>query len=235
MTPVYCLIVDDEELARTLLANYTARIPWLELVGSVSNPVEASEVLREKQVDLMFLDIQMPEINGLAFLRSLSKKPGVIFTTAYPEYALEGFNLDACDYLLKPFGFDRFLQAVNKALAIIGGGEKAHPVSASEEAKDFIMIRSEHKIHRIRYSDILYIQSMREYAAFYTTHGRILSLTSLKSLEESLPARQFLRIHKSYIIGINHVDTLEGNMVHIGQAALPVGASYRDQLLAFFS
>ena len=233
MNPIKCLIVDDEELARTLLMNYTGRLPWMEVRGAVSNPLEAMEILRREPVDLLFLDIQMPELSGIAFLKSLSARPAVVFTTAYPEYALEGFNLDVVDYLLKPFSFERFLQAVNKV-------RNTMPATASGsteqgEERDFIMVKSEHKIHRIRYEEILFIQSMREYAAFHTAKGRILSLSSLKSLEESLPPERFMRIHKSYIIPLDRVDTLEGNMVVLAGEKIPVGASYREKLAGYFS
>ena len=235
MKELSCLIVDDEELARTLLGNYVKRLPYLNLVGKCSNPIEALQLLQQQSVDLIFLDIQMPEMIGTDFLKSLSLKPMVVFTTAYAEYALEGYELDVVDYLLKPFPFERFLKAVNKAsdLAKLKAQETSNPILSKKEAinKDYILVRSEHKLHRISHDDILYIQSMREYVAYYTRNGRILSLGSLKKLEVDLPQDLFLRIHKSYIISKAKATILEGNMVHIGEEKIPIGASYREAVL----
>ena len=228
--------MDDEELARTLLENYINRLPYLKLVGTCSNPIEALQLLQNQSVDLIFLDIQMPEMIGTDFLKSLSHKPMVVFTTAYAEYALEGFELDVVDYLLKPFPFERFLKAVNKASDLSkmknqGGSASIISSEGSNLAKNYILVKSEHKVHRIAYGDIRYIQSMREYVAYHTPKGRILSLGSLKKLEVDLPQSRFLRIHKSYIISKEKVATLEGNVVHIGEEKIPIGASYREKVL----
>lgn len=240
MPNIRCLVVDDEELARALLGNYIGRLPHLQLAASCANPLEALAVLQQQPVDLLFLDIQMPELTGIEFLRTLPRKPVVIFTTAYAEYALEGYALDVTDYLLKPFSFERFLQAVNKAIALIQAKPanpptispaSAPPPETHEPAKDYILVKADHKVHRLRYDDILYIQSMREYAAFYTSSGRILSLNALKTLEETLPPERFIRIHKSYIVAIAKIDALEGNMVQVGKEKLPVGANYREELV----
>lgn len=236
MNEISCLIVDDEELARTLLENYTNRLPYLNVVGKCGNPIEALEVLQSTSVDLMFLDIQMPEMIGTEFLKILSQKPMVIFTTAYTEYALESYELNVVDYLLKPFSFERFVQAVNKAndLMKLKRGEIKTATSPTEETsivEKYILVKSEHKIHRILFKDIRYIQSMREYVAYYTPTGRILSLGSLKGLEIELPENQFMRVHKSYIVAKGKVTTLEGNMVHIGKEKIPIGASYRERVL----
>ncbi len=236
MNELTCLIVDDEELARTLLETYIARLPYLKLEGQCSIPIEALQLLQHQSVDLIFLDIQMPEMIGTDFLKSLSQKPMVVFTTAYSEYALAGYELNIVDYLLKPFPFERFLQAVNKAsdLAKLKRKEDSPATITSQlasNAKQYILVKSEHKVHRISFEDIQYIQSMREYVAYYTPKGRILSLGSLKKLEQELPKDQFLRIHKSYIISKYKVSTLEGNMVHIGEERIPIGASYRANVL----
>ncbi len=239
MNALRCLIVDDEELARTLLQNYISRLPNLELVGQCKNPLEAIKVLGEQPVDLLFLDIQMPELTGIEFLKTLSQKPLVIFTTAYSQYALEGYTLDVVDYLLKPFSFERFVQAVNKASELYrlrqqaGTPPSIPSISAPEVPdKDYLLVKSDHKIHRLLFSEILYIQSMREYVAYYTSHGRILSLGSLKALEEELPDTHFIRIHKSYMVAKAKVATLEGNMVHIGKEKIPIGANYKERVLA---
>ena len=235
MNELACIIVDDEELARVLLENYISRLPYLKLVGKCSNPIEALQFLQDQTIDLIFLDIQMPEMIGTDFLKSLSQKPMVVFTTAYAEYALEGYELNVIDYLLKPFPFERFLKAVNKAsdLAKLKSKDVSNLTSPEKQIieRDYILVKSEHKVHRIHHKDILYIQSMREYVAYNTPKGRILSLGSLKKLEVDLPQEQFLRIHKSYIISKAKASVLEGNMVHIGKEKIPIGASYRKEVL----
>ena len=224
---IRCLVVDDEELARALLQNYIARLPHLELAGACKNPLEAMAFMQQNQVELLLLDIQMPELSGTEFLRTLPQRPLVIFTTAYPDYALEGYELDVVDYLLKPFGFERFMQAVSKV------SERLKSKSTTETEKDFILVKSEHRLHRLRYDEIVYIEGMREYVAFHTHAGaRILSLRSLKQLEADLPADKFIRLHKSYIAAVASITALEGNQVLVAGQKLPLGASYRDALLA---
>jgi DNA-binding LytR/AlgR family response regulator len=236
MKAINCLVVDDEELARALLENYISRIPHLELVGKCKDPIEAMAVLREHLVDVIFLDIQMPELTGVEFLKTLTKKPAVIFTTAYPQYAVESYSFDAVDYLLKPFSFERFFQSINKLTDLLrlqtasANNQPQQLVVTENTTPDHILVKSEHKIHRMRFDDILFIQSMREYVAYYTPTGRILSLNSLKSLEEELPKDRFIRIHKSYIVAIHKIDVLEGNIIHIGKEKLPIGANYRDSV-----
>lgn len=236
MKPIKCLIVDDEELARTLLETYARRVPFLEIAGKAKNPLEALSLLNNREVDLIFLDIQMPELTGIEFMRTMNKKPLVIFTTAYPEYALEGYELDVVDYLLKPFSFERFVQAVNKTADRLKPKTGDTPPPAAEilstpSKRNHLTLKSEHKLHRIPLEDILYIQSMREYIAVYTPAGRILSLGSLKNLEEELPAGQFIRIHKSYMVALDKASTLEGNMLYVGKEKLPVGSSYKEGLV----
>ncbi len=229
MSAIRCLVVDDEELARTLLENYIGRMPNLELVDKCKDTMEALQVLQNQAVDLLFLDIQMPGLTGVEFLRTLKNRPVVVFTTAYPDYAIEGYSLDVTDYLLKPFGFERFVQAVVKAVEMIKLKNTATAATPSD--KEYLLVKSEHKIHRLKFDDIFFIQGMREYVAFHTPGGRILSLLSLKSLEDELPADRFIRIHKSYLVAIDKIETLEGNMVNIGKEKLPIGASYKDELL----
>ena len=234
MTTLKCLIVDDEELARDLLEKFIQKLPHLEVVGKCENPLVAMKVLQEEQVDILFLDIQMPELTGVEFLKVLAKKPVVIFTTAYPSYALEGYQLDVTDYLLKPFSFERFVQAVNKATEMVRL-KSGRPETADlerEVAKDYILVNADHKVIKIKYTDIRYIESMREYVAYHThSQGRILSLMSLKKLETELPSNQFLRIHKSYIVNSEQVTALEGNRVYIGKDKIPIGASYKEAIV----
>ncbi len=229
---IRCLIVDDEELARNLLQNFIERLPHLEVAGQCKNPLDAMALLQHNDVDLVFLDIQMPGLTGVEFLRSMKISPLVIFTTAYPEFALEGYSLDVVDYLLKPFSFERFVQAVNKASALLN--TKQLPPSSSptqNSGMDYLLVKADYKLHRIKLDDILYIEGMREYVAYHTPNGRLLALQSLKSLEQELPPDRFIRIHKSYIVPIHKIDALEGNMLLLGKVKLPVGASYREELM----
>ncbi len=238
MKKMNCLIVDDEELARNLVENYVNRLPHLSVVGKCTNPLEAIEVLQEQPVDLIFLDIQMPELTGVEFLKTLPKKPLVIFTTAYKEYALQGYELNVVDYLLKPFRFERFLQAVNKATKLKSLEDRDAPLVADSpppdehEEKDYILVKSEFKVLRIFYNDISFIESMKEYVAYHTPEGRTLSLGSLKKLEEDLPADKFMRVHKSYIVNKTRVSALEGKYIHVGKVKVPIGTSYRERVLA---
>ena len=230
-----CIIVDDEALARKLLETYIKQIPNLELVAMCKNPMEAADILQREQIDLMFLDIQMPQISGVSFLKSLTQKPYVIFTTAYESYALEGYALNIVDYLLKPFGFERFFQAVNKVFERMKNIPPMirEDVEAIEKTqKDYILVKSEHRVHRIKFKDIDYIQSMQAYVSFYCNGERIMSLNTMKRLEVELPKNQFIRVHKSYIIAIDKVEVLEGNQVVIGTQKIPIGASYREAVMA---
>lgn len=233
MRTINCLIVDDEELARNLIENYIQRLPYLKIVAKCSNPIEAMQILQYERVDLLFLDVQMPELTGIELLRSLNPRPLVVLTTAYKEYAFEGYELDVIDYLLKPFRFERFLQAVNKASKLLKKEplvqEKSVPTPSDD--KDYILVKSDFKVFRIFYADIHYIESMKEYVAYHTNNGRILSLGSLKKLETLLPASQFMRIHKSYIVAKSKVAALEGNLVHIANKKLPIGTSYREKVM----
>jgi len=230
---IRCLIVDDEELARTLLLNYIGRLPNLEVVASCANPIEAMSILQQQNINLLFLDIQMPELTGIEFLSTLTHKPLVILTTAYSEFALDGYALNVTDYLLKPFSFERFLQAVNKAANFLQArpGGNLVPKELETPTRDHILVKADHKVHRLKLDDIRYIQSMREYVAYHTPAGRLLSLNSLKNLEEELPPERFIRIHKSYIVAIDKIDTLEGNLVHVGKEKLPIGANYRESVV----
>ncbi len=238
MNKINCLVVDDEELARDLVENYINRLSHLNIVAKCSDPLEAMQALQEYKIDLIFLDIQMPNLTGIEFLKTLPNKPHIIFTTAYKEYALEGYELDVVDYLLKPFRFERFLQAVNKVSALIKKEtpqvivSESKPIEPNEESeKDFILVKSDFKVFRIFHKDIIYIESMKEYVAYHTKDQRTLSLGSLKKLEKELPNSQFIRIHKSYIANITHVNVLEGNMIHIHDKKLPIGASYKDAVM----
>lgn len=234
------LIVDDEYHARKLLSEYVSKLAFLELVGMSSNVFEAMNILRSEKVDILLLDIQMPEITGLEFARSLKNPPFVIFITAYSEYAVESYELDVIDYLLKPIAFSRFLQAINKIIERKGtvvtqnlsvSGTRA--LSDKTEA-DSIIVKSGYKLYKINYADLLYVEGQREYVSFHTTKQRITTLFSLKDLEEKLPADLFIRIHKSYIVSIKHIELIEKNILHIAGKKLSIGGNYKESLMRVF-
>jgi len=227
-----CLVVDDEQLARELLGEYISKVPFLDLKGLVKNPIEVTEILEKEAIDIIFLDIQMPDLTGIELLKTMTHKPVVIFTTAYSEYAIEGYELDVLDYLVKPFSFERFLKAVNKALDIVKLKQNAGSPASDPE---YISINADHKIYRVRIDEILYIEGLREYVSYYTPGKRIITLASLKNLEETLPDNKFIRIHKSYIVPIDKVIALEGNMLDIGVKKIPIGRSYREKVYKIFS
>jgi len=224
-----CLIVDDEQLARQLLEEFVSKVPMLELKGMCKNPLEAMEILKEENIDILFLDIQMPELTGVEFVKTLVHKPAIIFTTAYSEYALEGYQLDILDYLVKPFPFDRFIKAVNKATEFID--LKRNSSNAKTGDSDYLLLHADHKIYKVNLDDIEYIEGLKEYVSYYTKEKRIIVLQSLKSIEESLPPKRFIRVHRSYIVPIEKIKTLDGNQVQIGGKLIPIGRSYKDDVL----
>ncbi|MBB6462881.1 LytR/AlgR family response regulator transcription factor [Flammeovirga kamogawensis] len=236
------IIVDDEHLARSLIADYVSKVPYLELLGTFKNAIEAMAFLQSHTIDLMFLDIQMPNLSGIEFVESMgSNKPMIVFTTAYSEYAIKGFELNAFDYLLKPVTFPRFLQTINKVgkqfeLLTTSKGEVQHslPVQNINTKNGSITIKADYKLYRIKFEDLLYMEGQKEYVAFHTSQKSILTLTSLKKLENDLPSEKFIRIHKSYIVNINAIETLEGNILGVNGVELPVGLSYRADLLKIF-
>jgi two-component system, LytTR family, response regulator len=232
-----CLIVDDEPLARNLLTEYVKKVPFLQLLDACASPMAAIEVLRNQPVDLLFLDIQMPEITGISLLKILQKKPLVILTTAYSEYALEGYELDVVDYLMKPITLDRFLRAVDKASQRLSGSAT---VSAPlpervpvEHTPPFIFVKDGTKLLKVNLKDILYVEGLKDYVAIYTRNQKIVSLQRLKSLETQLPADRFIRIHHSYIISLEAIDTIYKEKVQIGHTFIPISDSYRKPFKDF--
>jgi DNA-binding LytR/AlgR family response regulator len=226
------LIVDDEPLAQDVLETHILRMPELNLVAKCSNTMEANAALEEYSIDLMFLDIQMPQVTGVEFLKSLENPPLVIFTTAYSNYAVEGFELNAIDYLLKPISFDRFSKAVEKAKEQISLRKAAE---AEGEDVDHMYVKSDKKLIRVKYSDIIYIEGLKDYVIIRMDTGRLITLQTMKSLEEKLPSKIFRRVHRSFIVAINKIHAIEGNMIEVvekGQPKhLPIGKNYRDELL----
>ncbi len=230
------IIVDDEPLALDVLETYIDKISEFQLVARCNNALEANDALREHGVDLIFLDIQMPQITGIDFIKSLPTPPSVIFTTAYSNYALEGFELNAVDYLLKPISLDRFMKACNKAI-------EQHSLrhSPGSEAKeviiedDFVFIKADKKLIKVNFSEIIYIEGLKDYVIFRLEEGRVITLQTMKSLEEKLPSALFRRIHRSYIVGLDKIKAIVGNMVEVNEKGkvknLPIGKNYRDELL----
>lgn len=233
------IIVDDEPLAQDVLETYIEKVPELNLVKKCNNAFEANEVLKSNQIDLMFLDIQMPQLTGIDFLKTLSKPPLVIFTTAYSNYAIEGFELNALDYLLKPISAERFMKAVNKAIEQIELQRKEVPVGAAapteEENPDYIFVKADKKLIKVNFDEVLYIEGLKDYVIIRMDNTRVITLQTMKSLEDKLTQHMFKRIHRSYIVNVNHIEAVVGNMVEVmekGQAKhLPVGKNYRDELL----
>lgn len=234
------LIVDDEFLARKLLQGYIDKMPQLELVGSCANAFEAFKALQEQHVDIILLDIHMPDLNGVDFARTIKDVPCIIFTTAYSEYALTSYEVSATDYLLKPIALPRFMESIAKAeerLRALAPApsvqqETLPDVQASTEATaDYIIVKADYRLYKINYEDLLYIEGQHEYVSFYTTGKRITALYSLKALEEQLPASLFVRVHKSYIVSIHNIQEIEQMTVTVAGQKIPIGGSYRDALL----
>ena len=226
-----CLIVDDEPLAQDVLETHISKVPDLHLVRKCSNAFEALEVLHAEKVDIIFLDIQMPELTGLEFLKTLQDPPAVIFTTAYSEFAVEGFELNALDYLMKPISFERFYKSVNKAIHYIKLEGQGTPEVQEEE--DHFFVKADKKIVKISLKDILYIEGLKDYVMIYTTEQRIITLQTMKNLEERLPSAHFQRVHRSFIISIDKLKSVSGNFVEIGDKQIPVGKHYKDELMKF--
>ncbi len=222
-----CIVIDDEYPARELIEAYIKKIPFLELQGSFKNPLEAIPELQSNTIDLLYLDIQMPELKGTNFLKQVDTDAEVIFTTAYPDYALEGYKLNVIDYLLKPISFDEFLRASTKALEHIQLKSK---ISHSEQ-EDVLHVKADGKVHFIRYDDIRYIEGLREYVRIHTHEVKLISLFALKDLQEELEPHGFIRTHKSYLVNSKKIISVNGNMVDLEDLSLPIGKSYRDAVL----
>ena len=215
-----CLIIDDEELARSLIKSYINKLDFLEVVADFESPLAAMSIIQKQAIDLIFLDIQMPDLKGTDFAKLIGPKTSIIFTTAYSEYALEGFELNALDYLLKPITFDRFLVAVNKL----------NPATSCSMYSKTITVKSGYNLHKLKLSDILYIESDNEYVVFHTSKEKIMSHQSLKSLESILNPTKFKRVHRSFIVNKEVVTALKGRDLYIGVIKIPISNSYFDKV-----
>jgi two-component system, LytTR family, response regulator LytT len=232
---IKCLAIDDEPLALSKMSNYISKTPFLELAGACRSGFDAMELISNQNIDLLFVDINMPDINGLDFVKSLHYKPQIIFTTAFSEYAIEGFKLDALDYLLKPIGYNDFLKAANKARIYF---ESTGPSSKKEKRNDeYLFIKAEYKIVRISLKDIIYIEGMREYVRIHQTNGKsLMPLISLRVLEEQLPSDKFMRVHRSYIVNLEKITTIEHNrIIFDGKVYIPVSEQYKEFFQKYLS
>lgn len=227
MKKLRCIIVDDEPIARKIMREFVEKVPFLELAGQFENAIKAENFLQVEPADLVLLDIEMPKRTGLEYLKRPGPKPLVILTTAFPDYALEGYELDIIDYLLKPVAFDRFLKAVQKAKEYI---ELKHATNPHPFAS-YLFVRSERRIEKIEIRDILYIESMGNYLNIYTDNKKIIVYLTMKSLEMQLPPNEFLKIHQSFLVNFARIDAIEGNLLRVKDKTLPISRNYRDAVM----
>jgi len=223
------LIIDDEPLALDIIETYIDKIPDLELVAKCDNAIEANEILQKEEIDLVFLDIQMPQMTGIELIKSLSNPPKFVFTTAYAEYAVEGFELNAVDYLVKPIAFDRFFKAVNKAK------EAMDPKTSVTNSDDFFFVKADKKLIKIHFNEILYIEGLKDYVIIKKETGRVIALQTMKSLQSKLPSDLFMRVHRSFIVNIGKIKAVVGNSIEIIEGgkpkSIPIGKNYKDDLI----
>ena len=225
---IKCIIVEDEVLAQNVIQNHLQKVDRFELVGVCNNALEAKEVLNKQEVDLIFLDIQLPGMTGLNFLRSLANPPLVVLTTAYAEYALESYEFNVIDYLLKPISFERFSKTVNK---IVEGRLFTQPKEKDNSPDDHIFIKSNSKFFKVNFSEVIYIESMKDYLKIHTAEYNLVTHQTMNDMEKILPAKQFIRVHKSYIVAIARIKSIYGNSVEMEKATIPIGINYKEKVM----
>jgi DNA-binding LytR/AlgR family response regulator len=225
---IKCIIVEDEVLAQQVIQSHLAKTPQLELVAICQNALEARDVLETKEVDLIFLDLQLPGMTGLHFLRSFPDPPLVIITTAYAEHALESYEFNVFDYLLKPISYERFFKAINK---LLNGRLISQPTPAKEDWGDHVFIKSGSKFFKVNFSEIIYVQGMRDYLQIHTKEHRLVIHQTMNEFEKSLPSRQFIRVHKSYLVAVHHIKIIYGNSIEVDQVTIPIGNNYKNNVL----
>jgi len=225
---INCLIIDDEPMARKLLQEYIEETDFLELVGTAENPVKAMSLIKELDVDLIFLDVNMPKMNGMEFMRSSANLPMVIMTTAYGQYALEGFEMAVIDYLVKPFSLERFLKAAQKALDLKILKNKATPANTTT---DHFYVKCNGKVTRVNYNELLYIEGMSNYIMLYTTTGKLVVYLTIKGILEKLPPNNFIQVHKSAVVNVDKISSIDGNMLYIGEHKVSIGANFSDDVM----
>ncbi len=226
--PIKCLILEDEPLAQNVLRNYIQQFSGLELIGIYGDPVEAQAFIHRAKPDIIFLDINLPKISGINFLKALSNPPLIIFTTAYQDFALEGFELNAVDYLLKPFSLERFIKAVNKAM------QRLEPREETKTDEEALFVKVDKKLYRVATEEILYLEALDDYVKVATSTKEFLTNNTLKNLQDELPPSRFMRVHKSYLVCIGKIDYIEGNYIRMGSKEIPIGAVYKEQFLTLF-
>ncbi|MFT5213990.1 MAG: two-component system LytT family response regulator [Polaribacter sp.] len=231
MNTINCVIVDDEPVARNVLETFVAKIPNLELVKSCKNAMEAFEVANQQKIDIFFLDINMPDISGLSLAKSINQKAKIIFTTAYREYAVDGFNLQAVDYLLKPISFDRFLQSIHKYFEGVSFIDSEIKIEKSVLKNDFIFVRSDRKMIKINFDEIRYVESLSDYIKIHSVDKTITTRETIGNIETKLPAKNFLRIHRSYIVNLKKINSYTNEFVEIGKNAIPISRTYKENVL----
>lgn len=224
---IRCTVTDDEPMARKGLQGYIEKIDFLELAGVCENALELNSLLKQQPVDLLFLDIEMPYMTGIEFMKNLASPPKVIFTTAYDKYALQGFELEVLDYLLKPISFERFLKAANKAYDHF----RMASTAADTAAPDHLFVKADNKLEKIRFADILFIEALENYVGIYTTAKKIITHSTLRALQEKLPQAQFIQPHKSYLVAIGQINSIEGNVLHIQQYQVPISKYQKEEVL----
>jgi len=229
---INCIIVDDEPLAREGLASYVREVDFLRLTATCQNPLELIPLLDQQSIDLLFLDIQMPKMSGIDFLKVIQKPPMVVITTAYPSFALEGFQLNVLDYLLKPITFDRFFKSANKAREYHKLLTQSPVADAPNATADYFFIKCGNKYEKLFYADILFVEGLQNYVTFFTTKGKYVTLLNLKNLEQHLSPPAFIRVHKSYLVAINKIDGIEGNELFVQAHRIPISRNYRDQVMS---
>jgi len=239
MRKLKCIAVDDEPLALDIIEDYISKVPFLELVKRTENAIEALQIVQAGGIDLVFLDVQMPDLTGIQFLKIATGKSNFILTTAYSQYALESYDLNVSDYLLKPIAFDRFYKAVEKVNNLVLKSEVpaapaplltvSAPQASTQSVQDFIFVKTEHKIQKIQLDDILYIEGLKDYISIFTKTERVITLQNMKKMEETLPQTQFIRVHKSYIISLDKIESIERSRISIVGKIIPIGDTYREE------
>ena len=230
---IKCIIVDDEPFAREGMRMNIEELENLELVGEFGSATDASKFLLKNKVDLMFLDVEMPGTNGIDFLRSLNNPPMVILTTAYPQYAVEAYELDVVDYLVKPIKFERFVRSIAKAEEVLKLSESPSVLDAVED--NFIFIKSERKYVKIKFEELLFIEGLKDYVIIHATHGKYMTAMNVKTIYNKLPESIFFRVSKSYIVNVNHIDDIDGAYINIKGNQVPIGRSYRDTFVDYIN
>lgn len=230
---INCLAVDDEPLALEILTEYISKVGYLELVNTFDNALDTIQYLKENRVDLIFLDIQMEGLTGIQLLKVLTNKPLIIFTTAYDTYALEGYELDALDYLLKPFSLERFIKATEKAFNLLLPKQhkeiEAQPAVAPANVNDFLFVKTENRLQRVFFNDILFVEGQGDYLRINTSHSRIMTLQKFSTLQAILPDHQFIRVHKSFLVSIEKIESISRNRIKIGEHLIPISESYKKE------